>query len=512
MQTNILAYFENGAARHHPDKVAVVDGDTTYTFAEIERLAKCTAACLLARADVLHRPVAVFLPKSAAVVFADIGIVYSGNIYTNIDTVSPPQRLTNLCANIAPHLVITSRTLAAQVIAAGVALERLIYIEDIEAHTDAVDSRRLWQRLAMVLDTDPLCLINTSGSTGTPKSVVLNHRGTIDFMDWVFATFDFDSQTVIGSLSPFYFDIYTLELHLCLAKGATLVIIPAQLALFPVRLLAFLEAKAASFLFWVPSIMVNIANLGLLENSRLPALKDLFFAGEVFPMRQLNQWRRNLPHTRFVNLYGPIEIHVDCTYYVVARSFADHELLPIGQACRNTDILLLNDRDQPCAPGEQGELCVRGGSLGLGYWNDLEKTAREFVQNPLNTRYPELIYRTGDLAFRNEDGELYLAGRRDFQIKHMGYRIELGEIEHQVLCIDGIASACIVYSAEAKEITLFYTVRGDAVTAATIRAALSQVFPKYMLPTVFHVTDALPQNSNGKIDRNALLVSLSADR
>ena len=509
MQTNILAYFENGAARHQPEKVAIVDGEARCTFAELERLAKCTAACLLAREAMLHQPVAVFLPKSAAVIYANLGIVYSGNIYTNIDIKSPPQRLSNLFANVSPHTVITSRAFGAQVTAAGIAAEQLLYIEDIQTYPEPVDSAWLWERLAGVVDTDPLCLINTSGSTGTPKSVVLSHRGTIDFMDWVFDTFDLDSQTVIGSLSPFTFDIYTLELLLCLAKGATLVIIPEQLALFPVRLLEFVAGNGISFLFWVPSIMVNIANLGLLDQCPLPTLNNLFFAGEVFPTRQLNQWRRSLPHTRFVNLYGPIEIHVDCTFFIVDREFADHEALPIGRACRNTDILLLNESDQPCAPGEQGELCVRGTSLALGYWNDPEKTAKAFVQNPLNTRYPELIYRTGDLAYQNETGELYLNGRRDFQIKHMGYRIELGEIEHQVLCIDGIANACVVYSAAAKEITLFYTVLSAPVAPAAIRVALSGVLPKYMLPTVFHPIDTMPQNANGKIDRNALVRSLS---
>jgi D-alanine--poly(phosphoribitol) ligase subunit 1 len=318
----------------------------------------------------------------------------------------------------------------------------------------------------------------------------------------------FDAETVIGSLSPYYFDIYTLELIVCLAKGATLVIVPEALAIFPPRLMTFLAAQAVSFVFWVPSIMVNIANLGLLKAISLPALRRVFFAGEVFPTRQLNAWRRALPHAQFVNLYGPIEIHVDCTYFIVERDFADDEVLPIGHPCRNTDILILNDANARCAPGELGELCVRGSSLALGYWNDPEKTAKAFMQNPLNAHYPELIYRTGDLARRADNGEIFLAGRKDFQIKHMGYRIDLPEIEHQVLGIPGIANACVVYHEAKKEITLFYEVNGAPVTAATIRAALATIFPKYMLPTACHPLAELPRNPNGKIDRNGLRLSL----
>jgi len=360
-----------------------------------------------------------------------------------------------------------------------------------------------------VIDTDPLCIINTSGSTGTPKGVVLNHRGTIDFMDWVFDTFAFDEQVVIGSLSLFYFDIFTLELNLCLAKGATLVIIPDQLAIFPAKLMEFLAEQRVSFVFWVPSIMVNIANLGLLDRIALPDLRTVFFAGEVFPTKHLNMWRRALPPAQFVNLYGPIEIHVDCTYHVVEGEMADGEPLPIGRACRNTDLLILNDENAACATDEQGELCVRGSSLAGGYWNDPEKTARAFTQNPLNTRYPELIYRTGDLDVRRGDGLIFLAGRKDYQIKHLSYRIELPEIEHQVLGIPGIANACVVYDNPRKAITLFYQPVSAEVPAATIRQTLSAIFPKYMLPTAIHPMGQLPMNPNGKIDRNGLVLSLT---
>jgi acyl-coenzyme A synthetase/AMP-(fatty) acid ligase len=280
------------------------------------------------------------------------------------------------------------------------------------------------------------------------------------------------------------------------------------LAIFPAKLVEFLARQALSFLFWVPAIMVTICNQGLLEAFDLSALKTVFFAGEVLPMKHLNHWRRAIPGARFVNLYGPIEITVDCTYFVLDREFADDEGLPIGFPCRNTGILILNEENRHCAVEERGELCVRGSSLAMGYWNDPEKTAKAFVQNPLNTSYPELIYRTGDQVYRNQRGEIMFAGRLDFQIKHMGYRIELPEIEYQVLAIEQIANACVLYNQGKKEITLFYQTNGGDLSPATIRQKLSQIFPKYMLPTAFHQMKELPRNPNGKIDRNGLSVTL----
>ncbi len=511
MQLNVLAYFEHGAARAYPDKVAVVDGARHVTFADLRSGARRLAALLIARADVIGRPVAVYLPKSADVVIADLAILYSGNIYTNLDVKSPPQRLANILAHIGPRLVVTSRSRADEVEAAGIARDAILLVEDVEEAPEGLDLTAVEGRIDRVIDTDPVCIINTSGSTGTPKGVALSHRGTVDFMDWVFDTFAFDEQVVIGSLSPFYFDIFTLELFASLAKGATIVIIPEQLASFPAKLMEFLVESKVTFLFWVPTVMVNTANLGLLDKIALPDLRTVFFAGEVFPTRHLNMWRRALPQATFVNLYGPIEIHVDCTYHVIEGEMADDEPLSIGRPCRNTDILILSDSNEACGTDEQGELCVRGSSLALGYWNDPQKTAKAFVQNPLNPHYPELIYRTGDLAVRRVDGRIFLAGRKDYQIKHMGYRIELPEIEHQVLGISGIANACVVYDHPKRAITLFYQPAGEDVPVATIRQALSAIFPKYMLPTIFHSMERLPMNPNGKIDRNGLVQRLSGE-
>jgi D-alanine--poly(phosphoribitol) ligase subunit 1 len=503
MQINVLEYFEQGALKAQRKKTAVIDPGGRHTFEDLERCAKNCAALILERTQRHNRPIAVFLPKSAEAIVADLGILYSGNAYANLDIKSPPERLKATLRNLEAELILTTAAHAGALRALGVADAQLLLIEAAMGPQGAYDEATLAARLELIIDTDPLCIIHTSGSTGIPKGVVLNHRGAIDFMDWVFARFGFDGSEIIGSLSPFYFDIYTLELYLCLAKGATLVIIPEQSAIFPGTLLEFIAAQAVSFVFWVPTIMVNIANQELLSKWPLPHLRRVFFAGEVFPTKSLNYWRRQLPQALFVNLYGPIEINVDCTYFVVDRELADDEKLPIGHPCRNSDILILNDEDRPARPEELGELCVRGSSLALGYWNNPQRTAEAFVQNPLNPHYPELIYRTGDIVYRNRRGEIMIVGRKDFQVKHLGYRIDLGEVEHAALQVGGVGNACVTYDRDKKEIILFFE-SAHPLSAAAIREQMAAYLPKYMLPTVLRRVDQLPRNPNGKIDRQLL--------
>ena len=426
MQINVLQYFEQGALKNCKEKAAVREQNREITFADLEKSAKNCAAMIASRCSRLNQPIAVFLPKSIEVVVADLAILYSGNCYANLDTKSPPQRLKNILANLRAEIIVTSASLAEALRALGVPDSQLFLIEQAMNSTSGYDEAALRARWEAVLDTDPLCIIHTSGSTGIPKGVALHHRGTIDFMDWVFGRLALDGSEVIGSLSPFYFDIYTLELYLCLAKGLTLVLVPEQCAAFPAKLVEFMAIQRINFIFWVPTIMVNITNQDLLAQTSLASLRKVLFAGEVFPTKHLNYWRRHLPQATFINLYGPIEITVDCTYFIVDREFADDEKLPIGFPCRNTDILILNDQNQPVTGEEPGELCVRGSSLALGYWNNPERTAKAFVQNPVNPHYPEIIYRTGDLVYRNARSEIMFIGRKDFQVKHLGYRIEVG--------------------------------------------------------------------------------------
>ena len=498
IKTHLLDYFEEIAVKK-ADQIAVTHNDKQISFSELKDKAERFAIHLLNMVDgCVNTPIAVFLPKQIDTVIADLGIMYSSNPFMNLDVKTPKERIMNIFELVKPAAVVTSKKYSKVLDEVTIPV---VLIDELDWDSLAADEALLQARRSQLIDTDPFCLINTSGSTGTPKGVVLNHRSFFDFMAVSNERFGFDGSEIMGSLSPVVFDIYDFELCMLMCNGSRIVLLDAMLAAFPARLLEKLADNHVNFIFWVPSIMVNIANMGLLDKIALPDLKLVWFAGEVFPTKQFLVWYDKLPHATFANLYGPIEITLDCTYYVVDRRPVESEPLPIGIPYHNTDILILNDENKKCAIGEEGELCVRGTSLAMGYYNNPEKTAAAFTQNPLNRSYPELIYRTGDMAYMREDGNIMFKGRKDSLIKHMGYRIELGEIEHVIENdLKLVKYCCAVYQYAKKEIVLYYQ-NDEELTDKDFRTALSKSFPAYMIPTVYIRMDELPRNTNGKIDR-----------
>ena len=500
MKINLIELFEE-SVKKYPQKIAVIDKDREITFCELRSKAMALAQKIIDGVNSKNHPVAVFLDKSIESVYSNLGIIYSGNFYMNLDIKTPAERISNILKLVEPQCIIsTSKQI--RPISAIIPDSIKVILLDEEEWEVSVDEQRIFNGLSSIIDTDPSCIINTSGSTGTPKGVVLNHKSFFDFIEWAIDTFHFDDNLVMGSLSPIVFDIYSFELCMLMAKASTLVVLPGNLAAFPAKILELLEKHKVNFLFWVPTIMVNIANMDLLSSFNLECMKTIWFAGEVFPTKQFNYWHHHLPKVTFANLYGPIEITLDCTYYIVDKEIPDEQPLPIGYACRNTDIIILDGEDKAVLePNVEGELCVRGTSLAMGYYNNPEKTSAAFVQNPLNKAYPEVIYRTGDIVCYNEEGLIMFKGRKDNIVKHMGYRTDLGEIEHVIInTLKLVKNGCIVYNQAQKEITLFYESEQE-IPASDFRKKIGQALPKYMIPTVYHHLEQLQRNTNGKIDR-----------
>jgi len=497
MQINVTQYLDKTASSF-PNKIALDDTKATLTFKQLQQYAY-SVANKITQFHLTNAPVAVYMPKSNDMVVSFAAINYSGNFYVPIDTKSPDIRIQNIFNTLESKLILTNSTNYSKL--------KTLYNGDVICIDEVNDTDfSLYNNDLIsekIIDTDPVYSIFTSGSTGTPKGVVISHRGVIDYIDWAIETFHIDENTVIANQAPFYFDNSTLDLYLMFATGATLIVVPDENYAFPAKLLDLLNQKEVNFVFWVPFVLINIANYNLLEKKKPEYLTKILFAGEVMPNRHLNYWRKHLPDSLYANLYGPTEITVDCTFYVVDREFTDDEPLPIGKPCKNSGVLILTSDDRLAGTNEQGELCVRGSSLAMGYYNDPEKTAKVFVQNPLNKYYPEMIYRTGDIAYWNEYGEIMYVGRTDSQIKHNGYRIDLGEIENAVLCTGFIKTTCVVYNNNKKEIVMFYESDTD-LSLGELRKSMLQFVPKYMIPTKYIKLDKMPINANGKIDRLTL--------
>lgn len=499
---SILGWLDE-TARKMPHKTAIIDEQGSIDYAEYRRRSLSIAAKILEirgmHGSCPKQPVVVYLEKSKEILVSFMGTAYSGGFYSPIDVEMPVSRINKILETLKPQIVITTGKLKADFEKLNfsgdyILLEQLVPSSEDEKVVCAVSDR--------IIDTDLLYVLFTSGSTGMPKGVSITHRSVEDYINWVTDTFSLSSDDCLGNQSPFYFDNSVLDIYSCIKTGATLDIIPRKLFFQPVPLLEYIKSQGINTLFWVPSALIVVAKLKAFRNVDLSSqLKRVLFAGEVMPNKWLNVWRKYIPNAVYANLYGPTEITVDCTCYIVDREFKDDEQLPIGMPIRNTDVLVLDGNHNRIREDEVdkiGELCVRGTSLAMGYYNNPEKTAESFVQNPLNPYVPEIIYKTGDLVRYNERGELVYVSRKDFQIKHLGHRIELGEIETAVSSIEGISMCCCLYDDKRQKIVLFI----DADYGIDfMKEHLGQLVPDYMIPGRVVCLKDMPINANGKIDR-----------
>lgn len=449
----------------------------------------------IAKKEKQGQPIAIFIDKSVICLEVMFGTLYSGNFYTVLDVKSPQERLEMILNTLNTNIIITDNKNYKKAKELFENKKIFIYEEMMEENVDILLLNKIREK---VIDTDPMYVLFTSGSTGIPKGTVINHKAVISYTTWVVETFNINSETIWGSQTPFYFSMSITDIFSTIATGAKLCIIPKMYFSFPVKLLEFINEKEINSIYWVPSALNIVANFKALDEVEVKTLKKVLFAGEVMPTKQLNMWIEKLPEAEFANLFGPTETTDICTYYRVDRKFENTESLPIGKACNNCDVIIIKDNGEEAKQGEEGELCVRGSFLAMGYYDNTEKTNSVFVQNPLNNKYPEIIYKTGDIVKYNEKNELIYISRKDFQIKHMGYRIEIGEIENNINNIDGVITCACIYDTDASKIVLFY--QGE-ISEEELSKKASEKLTTYMRPNVVIKLSKIPYNANGKIDR-----------
>lgn len=496
MKTNVLQYLEE-SAKINSDKVVFSDENNSITYAELLNNARKIGTFLTEKYSVRNRPIFVIIDRNIESLVMFMGVVYSGNFYVPIDPELPKERLTAMFDTMQPEAIIGFDCNLELISDLGYRLD--VYSDMLSSE---IDNNILQGIRESAIDTDPLYAIFTSGSTGIPKAVLAAHRSVIDLADCFAETFDLSSNEIFGNQAPFDYDASVKDIYSTLKNGASCHIIPKQLFAFPVKLIAYINERQVNCAFWSTSVLCIIANLRAMKKSKPVYLKKVLFSGEVMPIKVLNYWKENLPDVMYVNLYGPTEITCNCTYYIVKRDYEIGEVLPIGMPFRNTNILVLNDANQQVKKNEMGELCVKGTSLALGYYNNAAKTQEVFCQNPLNEMYPERIYRTGDLVKYDENGELVYCARKDFQIKHMGHRIELGEIEVAVDALDFIARSCCLYDLKKEQIILIY--QSEQENDKGILEGIQAKLPKFMQPSRYIWLEEMPLSKTGKIDRAKL--------
>lgn len=492
-KTNILEFLEETVSRY-PDKVALSDGVDSLTFSEIVRKAQALGSALLEK-GISGQAVAVLADKHPDTVCAFWGALYAGCFYFCIEPEMPDLRILSAVEKTRAKAVICrKKTLDRARILSGRA--EILCFEELSEH--AADTEALRRIREKHIDKSPAYIVFTSGSTGEPKGVCASHRSVIDYCDALCKTLGFDENTVFGNQAPLYYDAPLKELLPSISLGASVLLISKEKFLSPLRLFDFMREKGVNTLCWAASALAMISSLGVLEKTDMSFLKTVCFGSEVFPKKEYEKWRAACPRARFINLYGPTEATGMSCYWMADRILADGEPIPIGRPFPNTEILLLGDDGKPVTDGESGEIYICGSCVAHGYFGDSYMTESSFVQNPLNLSYPDVVYRTGDMAKMNERGELVYLGRRDRQIKLMGRRIEPMEIEAAACECVGVSMAALIFEREREHIILYYV--GEA-EPSELRKNLCRRLPAFMLPRLCIKLECMPRKENGKLDR-----------
>lgn len=495
---NVLEYLEYSAEKY-PDKIVVRDSKAECSYKELLYNAKCIGS-VLAQIEVPLSPIIVFMDKGVEALTTFMGAVYAGCFYVLINPELPPARIRQI-------LEVTQANCVVGLDGNLNMLEETAFTGKLLEYNDIVESDISEEKLQTIRnqsqDIEPLYCNFTSGSTGVPKGVLVSHRSVIDFMEYFPDMFHITERDIIGNQAPFDFDVSVKDIYSTLKVGATMVIIPKRLFSIPMQLLDYICQNKVTTLIWAVSALCMVTQLKGLTYRVPTDVNKILFSGEAMPIKHLKLWQKYLPNAEYVNLYGPTEITCNCTYYRIDREFEPDEKLPIGKSFPNEKVFLLDENNKSITSKEAvGEICVSGTALALGYYNNPEQTNKAFTQNPLNSNYLELIYRTGDLGYYNNNMDLCFAGRKDYQIKHMGHRIELEEIEEIINSFSQIERACCLFDTNKNCILACYV---GSMEGKQIRKQMQEYVPIYMIPTKFCSLSELPITENGKIDRKELL-------
>ncbi len=517
----LLHHLLEASADRSPDAVAVVDRERTVTYSELEARANRLAHLLIDLGVEPGDRVALYLDKSMESLVAIYGILKAGAAYVPFDPLAPPARLAYIAENAGIRHLMTGTEKAGAwpaLLDGNAPLETIVVLNTSAAELgrpaisprvltrDDVEQQSSSRPRAGTIHLDLAYILYTSGSTGRPKGVMLSHLNALSFVDWTVDCFGVSAGDRLSSHAPLHFDLSILDLFAAAKAGARVVLVPPEDSFLPVELKRFIEDHEITVWYSVPSILGMLAQRGGMKGGEFPKLETILFAGEVFPTKYLRQMMKLLPHVRWANLYGPTETNV-CTYYEVpSLPEGKTDPIPIGRAIDNVEVFAVTDEGSRAAPGEVGELFVRGSTVMQGYWNNPERTVKNLVANPFGGELHDPVYRTGDLVQEDEDGNYQFLGRRDHQIKSRGYRIELGEIESALYAHPQVVECAVIAVPDeliSNRIHAHVVVRSPLKQADLVRFCASRI-PKYMIPEAFEFGDALPKTSTGKIDRQAL--------
>jgi amino acid adenylation domain-containing protein len=516
--TTLLHEQISTRAETSADDVALAMRGERMTYAELELQAGRVANALRSLGCNPGDRVCIMAPKSPSAVATMLGALKAGCPYIPLDIASPPARLVRIVAAADPAVIVVGAPAAplldALIEAGGVRpdVRTLGLDEDVQGERLEVSMDR--EALLSQLDAAPSLSIRpdatahilfTSGSTGMPKGVEITHANVTAFLDWAIPFFGILPRDRVSGHAPLHFDLSTFDVYGSLRAGAELHLVPPESNLVPRALASLIEHEKLVQWFSVPSVLTYMASFDAVPEEGFRHLRRVIWCGDVLPTPTLMHWMRRIPHASYTNLYGPTETTIASSFHVVAVCPSDEAApIPIGRACAGEEIVVLDKRLEPVAPGETGDLYIGGSGLSPGYWRDPEQTATAFLADPRDPAGGSRLYRTGDLARVGDDGNVFFLGRVDSQIKSRGHRIELGEIEAAVNATRIAREAAVVgvHSDDFEGTAICCALaHDDEAVVRALRTQLREALPSYMLPTRWLVLPELPKNGSGKTDR-----------
>ncbi|HYW08046.1 MAG TPA: amino acid adenylation domain-containing protein, partial [Longimicrobium sp.] len=485
--------FEARAAAT-PDAVALVAGDSTLTYAELNARANGVAHGLRGLGVGPDARVAVCLERGVEMVVALLGILKAGGAYVPLDPSHPAERLRAMLRDCAPVVLLADATTAAPLAEASVPVVDVAAWEGGPA-TNPPRAGLTPEHLAYV--------IYTSGSTGTPKGVMNAHRGVVNRLLWMQDAYGMRPDEAVLQKTPFGFDVSVWEFFWPLLAGARLVMARPEGHRDPAYLVRAIRGAGVTTLHFVPSMLELFLEHPGAETCT--GLERVVCSGEALPAALVRRFAERLPGVALHNLYGPTEAAVDVTAWSCAPG-PEVTRVPIGRPVANTRVYVVDGAGEPVGVGVAGELCIGGVQVARGYLGRAGLTAERFVPDPFAGESGARLYRTGDLARWLADGSLEYLGRNDFQVKVRGFRIELGEIEARLREHPDVRAAVVLAARDGAGGTRLvgYCVADEGLDAAALRAHLAERLPEYMVPAAFVRLPALPLTANGKVDRRAL--------
>lgn len=513
------------SAEHFADRPALQLADEVLSYRQLRDRAAQMAATLAQHAIDGEPPLtAVYGHRSTTAYASVLAALLRGHGYVPLNPSFPTDRTHGMLARSECRAVIVDKHAATQLAEtlAGIEHSLLLLLPDHDDVTSiaaefpqhkVLGSRDLleataWQ--ATAVDPNAIAyLLFTSGSTGKPKGVMVAHRNVTHYIDAMVKRYSVTEQDRFSQTFDLTFDLSVHDMFVAWERGACLCCPTHSQKMLPGK---YVNDCGLTMWFSVPSTAVLMNRLRMLKPGKYPNLRFSLFCGEALPVEITQRWAEAAPNSVLENLYGPTELTIACTLYRwnAQSSPAEAELgvVPIGTAYPDMDVLVADEQQREVAPGEVGELLMTGPQLTLGYYKDAERTDAAFVTPPGKDR---VYYRTGDRVRRPVgDKPLVYLGRVDNQIKIQGYRVELGEIEAIVReegAVDvAIAIGWPVTSSGADGVVMF--LGPSVIEAAVLRERVIARLPPYMHPSEFRTVTNFPLNSNGKVDRKALLQTL----